>query len=311
MNKNRFDKLKNNLLELNLIDKDKYEKTINDNTYLINLTLNIISKFCNSNITLESCKSNIKNLQDKNNGYHMKVNDIDYNFNNYPHDEVFINDFQYIEKFKILDNSKKNDIIIDVGFKDGYWFHSFKHYFHKECITIGIDPIDNKCSQDIDYFFNCAIDNIENPTKSTFHIFDEPGCNSLIEKNDDLTNRNVIKKIEVGVLSLEYIIDKLNLQNKTIYYLKPDAQGKDKDVVLSLKKYLKNIKYVELELNCSYNSSLYKKQSTVLEDIIELYKIGFIPIHFTMFRLLLGSLDNINNKLINECEIIFKNININ
>lgn len=28
-----------------------------------------------------------------------------------------------------------------------------------------------------------------------------------------------------------------------------------------------------------------------------------------MFRPLLGSLNNINDKLINECEIIFKNIN--
>ena len=307
MNKSRFEKLKNNLLELNLINRD--DKIINNNLSLINLTLDIINKFCNSNITLQSCIEKIKNLQEKNNGYHMKVCDIKYNFTNYPFEEVFINDFQYIEKFKILDKSKKNDIIIDVGFKDGYWFHSFKNYFHKECITIGIDPIDNKCSSDLNYFSNCAIDNVEKPTKSTFYIFDEPGCNSLIEKNEDLIIRNIIDQIKVDVFSLEYLIDKLNLQDKIIYYLKSDAQGKDKDVILSLKKYLKNVKYLELELNCSFNSSLYKDQSTVLEDIVELYKIGFVPINFTMFSPIIGSLTNVNDKLINECEIIFKNIN--
>jgi hypothetical protein len=319
----RFKNILKSVNELKLIDPSY--KIKNTNQDLLNLTFSVIQRIgrlnnnnarkisANSFIDIEKFKWNLFD-QFRRHCIGIPTNQLAYEFTHHPHPEITIWEDLSLEKLKILDQSKENDVIIDVGYKDAYWTTRVRDYLHPNCIKIGIDPINNNKEEHTNHYIQSAVDNISTPKKNKFNVFNEPGCNSLLEFRDSLSSnrqdwnfREVVETQEVVTQSLENILNNLNLHDHNIYYIKCDAQGKDKDCILSARKYLKNLQYFEIEMLFSAKNSLYKKQPFALEDIIELYKHGFIPIHCSLFRPLKGSMDNLGDELIMEGEIIFAN----
>lgn len=101
------------------------------------------------------------------------------------------------------------------------------------------------------FIFKCAIDNVETPTKALFYHTDKRniGCSSLLEPTSRL-GLDVTSKTEIDVVPLEYVLDKLGVEQfEEIKFVKTDTQGKDFDVVQSLGKYLSKT----VGLKCEYN----------------------------------------------------------
>jgi FkbM family methyltransferase len=85
----------------------------------------------------------------------------------------------------------------------------------------------------------------------------------------------VENKIEVRCLSLDDLIDELDIVGQSIDLLKIDAQGGEVDILLGGKKTLQHVRNITLELSLF---DLYSKKNTFLEieellDGFELYSI--------------------------------------
>lgn len=213
-----------------------------------------------------------------------------------PKKEIRLGQDWYYEKYELLYQAPEKSIVIDVGCKTGDWIGVAKNVLPTNIITIGVDPIDyNVVTNMVTHYYCCAIDNIDGTQELTFNIFDEPGCNSLLPKSNHLTMRNVLNVITVPVKSLENILS--NYSDSDIHFLKCDCQGKDVEVVKSLRKFLTRTKYVQIECSFDKNQPFYDGQPSYEEDILELAKIGFEPIYFVDY---LGS-------PLPEGEIILKN----
>lgn len=73
-------------------------------------------------------------------------------------------------------------VIVDAGCKTGDWAGLINHFPFDNVIRIGVDPIDYKWPSVWNFYQQCAIDNVDKITSMDFHLFDEPGCNSLLPK---------------------------------------------------------------------------------------------------------------------------------
>ena len=99
--------------------------------------------------------------------------------------------------------------------------------------------------------FECAIDNVEEPTTTSFYMTDDrnSGCSSLLMPTEKL-GLDVKKVHQVDVIPLQMILKKLIPSRfEHVTFLKTDAQGKDIDVVKSCKDYLNKIFVLQMEVN--------------------------------------------------------------
>lgn len=99
--------------------------------------------------------------------------------------------------------------------------------------------------------FECAIDNVEEPTTTSFYMTDDrnSGCSSLLMPTEKL-GLDVKKVHQVDVVPLQMILKKLIPSRfEYVTFLKTDAQGKDIDVVKSCKDYLNKIFVLQMEVN--------------------------------------------------------------
>ena len=62
-----------------------------------------------------------------------------------------------------------------------------------------------------------------------------------------LRNTNIVDKKKIELTSLSDFIVRENLENKT-FFLKTDTQGNDLEVLRGLKNFIKNIKYIKIEM---------------------------------------------------------------
>jgi FkbM family methyltransferase len=215
-----------------------------------------------------------------------------------PVDELLIGCDWYLEKYQIINQSPNNSIIVDAGCKSGDWISVIKHLIPNTVKSIGIDPINyNIMHNYVDYYHSVALDNIDYPTTMTFHLFDEPGCNSLLPKSDHLTMRNIINTITVPVQTLESILLEHVVPGTFIQYVKCDCQGKDIDVIKSLRSFLPFTKYIQMELSFSYEKPFYNGQKSYEDDIETMLKLGFEPLYWTEYP----------ESPLPEGEILFKN----
>ena len=121
----------------------------------------------------------------------------------------------------------------------------------------------------------CAIDLVSSPTTMDFYCTDKnTGCASLLKPTAELEKEVGIKNIEkVDVFSLSHILDEIKYSGM-ITVVKTDAQGKDYDVVQSLKHHFPNV----MLLMCEYNTCFagtdipgYEKSRT-RDDEIKLFE---------------------------------------
>lgn len=95
---------------------------------------------------------------------------------------------------------------------------------------------------------NMALDDISIPTYEDFYVTDEdPGCSSLFKPTSYLPYK-IKDVIKVPVISLKYFLDRVPWNRFSfIEMLKLDTQGKDFNILNSIKDYLQNIVYINVE----------------------------------------------------------------
>jgi hypothetical protein len=234
----------------------------------------------------------------------------------FPHNRLLIGADWYFEKYEILSKAPADSVIIDAGCKDGCWLGEVHGIIPPGVLRIGVDPINNGVDKlrggptpyppiggggiIFHKYYQNAIDDVDYPGTATFHIFDEPGCNSLFPKAECFSMRNVINTITVSVRSLESILLENVSPNTVIYYLKCDCQGKDANVAKSLKSFLPNTCYVQIECSLDKNRPMYVGQTDYKEDIDIMKNLGFEPVFYVEY----------DQSLLPEGEILFKRIGL-
>lgn len=204
----------------------------------------------------------------------------------------------YLEKYDLISRATPGSVIIDVGCKSGDWSKFIKNIINDQVINFGIDPIHSiNMAALVKHYYNVAIDNIDHQSEATFHLFDEEGCNSLLPPSESFNMRSTKGTINVPVRSLESILLEQVNSKTSIHYLKCDCQGKDVEVVKSLRSFLTQTKYIQIETSFSHKDPFYAGQPSYEDDIIEMDKLGFRPIIY---------MEYIHSPL-PEGEIIFQN----
>jgi FkbM family methyltransferase len=104
-----------------------------------------------------------------------------------------------------------------------------------------------------------------------FNICKSGGASSILEFKDDselerhwTSNRKDIQysglSYDVETIRLDTFIEKEGLENSIIDYIHIDAQGVDLECLMSLGKYIKNVKEGVLETVIDINKSIYSNQ---------------------------------------------------
>lgn len=105
-----------------------------------------------------------------------------------------------------------------------------------------------------------------------FNICKSGGASSILEFKDDselerhwTSNRKDIQysglSYDVETIRLDTFIEKEGLENSIIDYIHIDAQGVDLECLMSLGKYIKNVKEGVLETVIDINKSIYSNQT--------------------------------------------------
>lgn len=114
-------------------------------------------------------------------------------------------------------------------------------------------------------------------------------------------NKKVTETI-VNVYNLCDIIDKTFNSNEVIDFIKIDAEGKDLDIVKSLKEYLPRIKYIGIECSSYDNNNLrIFENGSNKQDAITFFEKN----NFSIFEII----DYSKINLTQASDIIFKNLN--
>jgi hypothetical protein len=156
--------------------------------------------------------------------------------------------------------------IVDIGAaRAAFLFELSKVFELSNVFSVGIDPLNHGISNQYSKFLNVCVDNIPRKTEETktFYVNSIDQASSLCiltadnlssEKKEDKVyyTEDIIKKlttivdtIDVKVLNLSDIID--DEVEGIIHFVKIDAEGKDMDIVKSLKPNFHRIKYISIE----------------------------------------------------------------
>ncbi len=102
---------------------------------------------------------------------------------------------------------------------------------------------------------------------SSFLDFNREGkFYDFLDNNKDIDGFNDLRVVErVKTIRLDTFIEKYNLNNGEIDFIKTDTQGYDLRVIKSLGKYIKNVKKIQIEIQLQ---ELYK-DSPAKKDVIE------------------------------------------
>ena len=200
-------------------------------------------------------------------------------------------------KREIWSHISPNDIVVDVGCKQGWWMQEVNRilepHVRSKIIRIGIDPMDYADRQhnaSFDVYIKCAI-GLEDKKNVKFYTLNEAGRNSLLEpselllettwENPNTTKREISDVIEVEQRTLSSILN--NLDTKSVFYVKTDCQGADLNAIKSLGAHLENVQYIEMELGLDASRPLYYESDSIEKILEEMGKMGFYPIEFSTF----------------------------
>jgi hypothetical protein len=221
---------------------------------------------------------------------------------------------------EILNSFNKKVNIVDIGCHKAGVVSYVKPKLNNSSFWIGADPCNHGVGGFYDKYFELAIDNVDSELEGKFTEYpDEMGCNSLLELNRECITHNLdeydkkwwikanIEQREVSrqvkINSLYNILNSINFQDQ-IHYLKIDTQGNDINVVKSLKTFINQTHYIQIETVTSHNKNitLYKNQNIHEEDVEEMSKLGFSVLYMEDY--------SINKNACPEANVIFYNKNL-
>lgn len=200
----------------------------------------------------------------------------------------------YLTKISKILDSYDQISIVDIGFHKGHFVEHFSNLsgISREKLKVtAVDPINYHVDHLYDMFLQYAVSN--ESSESTFNLYDEPGCNSLLRlKTENLSNNknnhgwycaypiSKIGEITVKVVTLDYLIDTY-IQSPVIHFLKIDTQGNDINVVKSTSKNLEKVMFVLMESCVAKQDSeiMYVNQTTINDDITYMKNAGFDILH--------------------------------
>ena len=200
--------------------------------------------------------------------------------------------------------SKPCECLIDVGCNVGDFLDDFNTFFKKsyafepnnELIPLVNNRFLNKKNISV---YNLGVG--EKSETSNLYITNDKGKTlSSIKKQNKiieqiLRNTEVVKKNKIEITSLYDFIMNKNLQNKS-FFLKTDTQGNDLEVLLGLKKFIKNVNFIKIEMPVINIYDIDYK----FDDINEFMKINdFNPLYFQHLS------RNSNGELI-EYDVVFE-----
>jgi len=202
----------------------------------------------------------------------MKV----FNFNQLPFEEIS-------QKIK---SGKK--LRFDIGTSKTAPFSSYWHSNLKDIISISVEP-NPDCVETVHenvknfhdhYHIVGAIDNVDEFQNQPFYVTTiDVGCSSLLQpdfSNPGFAGYSLSKIINVETFSLKMLLDKIDYE--FIELIKSDTQGKDLDVIKSLKNHLQNVCYIDVEDD---HTSFYKNASTH-DEILDFFALNGFELYKTL-----------------------------
>jgi len=157
--------------------------------------------------------------------------------------------------------------VIDVGSARGSFISELRNVYSKDIFSIGIDPIDHGVGDCYSKFYNVCVDNVDELIKVEFFK------NAIDDQASSLFSMDGKSLGERDVLNLNNIIND-DLPIETIHFIKIDAEGKDLDIVKSLKEEsLFRIVYIAIE--CTQSTPRFEGEYVKGECISYFDSIGF------------------------------------
>jgi len=194
-----------------------------------------------------------------------------------------------------IDSILNGDIVIDVGCRMGGWIRPRydQGWSGKELYTVGIDPIWHNISDLFSLYVNYAI-GPEDRDDMVYHIVaNEPGCNSLLPPSEELLATQLVggqlrsagPAEKVQQRRLDTVLKEAGFTpgESTVHYLKTDCQGADFSAVQSMGEFLKDTRYVEMEIGLDPENPFYVGAERAEDVIAGMESLGFKLIEFVNF----------------------------
>tara|TARA_B100001248_G_scaffold187622_1_gene143283 strand:- start:326 stop:1036 length:711 start_codon:yes stop_codon:yes gene_type:complete len=182
-------------------------------------------------------------------------------------------------------NANPCDCLLDIGSNVGDFIKDYNAFFSK---TYSFEPNPELIPELKKRFVNNKQISIfelgvgKNCENLDLYVTNDKGktLSSIKKQNkvihEILRNTKVIQKKKIKVISLSDFILNNKLEDKT-FFLKTDTQGNDLEVLIGLKKFISNVKFIKIEMPVIniYNIN-YKYHE--IDDFMK--KNNFVPLHF-------------------------------
>ena len=207
----------------------------------------------------------------------------------------------YLSTIQTIASEQKSITVIDVGCARCAFLNEFLiKYFSRDNIKIlGIDPLQHNGIYDAsiyyDFYVKGCVDNIPRNTTLTqnFYVNEIDQASSLLKiKHENFTSdinnydngfyfpqdiinrlKNIVGVLTVSVYNINDMIDNTLGDSVIIDFIKIDAEGKDMDIVKSLKDNFHRIKYIGVECASHKNNDLELfENGSKLTDAIDFFK---------------------------------------
>ncbi len=148
------------------------------------------------------------------------------------------------------------DCLLDVGANVGNFLNEYSTFFEN---SYAFEPnkdlvikLNERFSKNKNIkIYELGVGNI-NSINNLFVTGDKGKTLSSIKKQSQiisqiLKNTHIVDEYNVKIIKLSEFIDKNNLSSKS-FFLKTDTQGNDLEVLLGLENFIKNVKYIKIEM---------------------------------------------------------------
>jgi hypothetical protein len=207
----------------------------------------------------------------------------------------------YISTIKKLASEQNTITAIDVGCARCAFLNEFliNHFSRDNIKILGIDPLQHNgifdASAYYDFYVNGCVDNIPRNTirSQEFYVNEIDQASSLLKiKTENFTSdinnsdngfyypqdiidrlKNIVGVMTVNVYNINDIISATLGETEIIDFIKIDAEGKDMDIVKSLKENLHRIRYIGVECSSHKNKDLeIFENGSRLSDAVDFFK---------------------------------------
>ena len=177
------------------------------------------------------------------------------------------------------------DCLIDVGSNVGDFIYDYKAFFSKifsfEPNKELIPGLRKRFVNNKNIFIYQLGVGVNNENLDLYVTNDKGKTLSSIKKqskviNKILRNTEIVRKDKIKIINLNNFIINEKLENKT-FFLKTDTQGNDLEVLMGIEKFIKNVKYIKIEMPVINIYEIDYKFDEINEFM---KKNNFVPLYF-------------------------------